>query len=101
MTTLMVVLLIGASARLTRLLTTDYLFEPLRFRVWKRLPPRLAYLIRCDWCMSIYVGLAVFVAGWYAPDTPTLIVSGALTASHVTGLSATVELATEGVEGEG
>jgi hypothetical protein len=88
MSTLLVVLLIGATLRLTRLLTTDALLESGRSWIERRLPAgmaKLAYLIRCDWCMSVWVGFAVFTVGWYAPDTPTWIVSGALTASLITG----------------
>jgi divalent metal cation (Fe/Co/Zn/Cd) transporter len=82
---LLVVLLIGATARVTRLATTDAIFETPRSAIERRLPEKLAYLIRCDWCASVWAGFAVFLFGWYAPDTMVLIVSGALTASLVTG----------------
>jgi hypothetical protein len=90
MTPLFVVLLIGATVRLTRLLTTDALFEPGRSWIERRIPAKAAYLLRCDWCMSVWTGFAVFLLGWYAPDTATWIVSGALTASLVTGWSTLV-----------
>lgn len=85
MSAVLVVLLIGATARLTRLLTTDALLEPGRARIERRLPAKMAYLTRCDWCMSVWVGFAVFPLGWYAPDTIGWVVSGALTASLITG----------------
>lgn len=92
---LFVVLLIGATVRLTRLLTTDALLEPGRARIERRLPTRAAYLLRCDWCMSVWVGFATFGLGWYAPDTIAFIVSGALTASLVTGWSTLIAGAIE------
>lgn len=95
MSTLLVVLLIGATTRLTRLLTTDALLEPGRARIERRVPAKVAYLIRCDWCMSVWVGFAVFGLGWYAPDTAVWVVSGALTASLVTGWLSLVAAAIE------
>lgn len=88
MTTLLVVLLIGATLRLTRLLTSDAILEPLR----SRFTGRIGYMVRCDWCMSWWVGLVVFLVGWNAPDPAVWIVSGALTASHVAGLLALIEV---------
>ena len=93
MSALIALLLIGATVRLTRLLTTDYIFESLRCWIERRLPEGVAYMVRCDWCLSVYVGVAVFVAGWYAPDTAVLIVAGALTGSLVAGWSSIVEVA--------
>ena len=95
MATLLVVLLVGATIRLTRLITADALLERPRSWIEKRLPESLAYLLRCDWCMSVWVGLAVFILGRYAPDTPVWIVAGALTASQVTGWSMVVSTAIE------
>ena len=92
---LLVVLLIGATIRLTRLLTTDALLEPARSRIEPRLPAKMAYLIRCDWCMSVWVGFAVFLLGWHAPDSAVWVVSGALTASLLTGWSTLVASAIE------
>lgn len=92
---LLVVLLIGATVRLTRLLTTDALLEPGRARIERRLPAKAAYLTRCDWCTSVWVGFATFPLGWYAPDTIVWVVSGALTASLVTGWSTLVASAIE------
>jgi len=85
MDVLAVLLLLAATARVTSLITTDFIFEPLRSAICSRVGDRLAYLIRCDWCMSVWVGVAVFLFGWYAPDTVVLIVSGALAGSLVTG----------------
>jgi hypothetical protein len=95
MSTLLVVLLIGATVRLTRLLTTDALLEPGRAWIERRSPAKVAYLTRCDWCMSVWVGFAVFGLGWYAPDTAAFVVSGALTAALVTGWASLVTQAIE------
>lgn len=93
--TLSVILAVLATARLTRLITTDVLFEDPRAWVVRKLigPGRsralrdkLAYLIVCDWCASMYVGAAVFGAWWAWGETMWFIwAAGALTASYVTG----------------
>jgi hypothetical protein len=93
--TLSVVLAVLATARLTRLVTTDVLFETPRTAVLQKLinPGRarvlrdkLAYLVVCDWCASMYVAPAVFGAWWAWGETMWFIwATGALTASYVTG----------------
>jgi hypothetical protein len=95
MPVLLVALLIGATIRLTRLLTTDALLEPGRALVERHVPAKVAYLIRCDWCMSVWVGFATFLLGWYAPDTAVWVVSGALTSSLITGWSTLITAAVE------
>jgi hypothetical protein len=47
--------------------------------------PMLAYLARCPWCVSIYVGLGVTIARLVAPRAWSLI-ARALAASAVAGL---------------
>lgn len=88
MSALLVALLIGATCRLTRLATTDAIFETPRSALERRMPEKLAYLIRCDWCASVWIGFIVFLLGWYAPATAVLIAAGALSASLVAGWSA-------------
>lgn len=93
--TLSVVLAVLATARLTRLITTDVLFEdPRAWVVRKLISPgraralrdKLAYLVVCDWCASMYVGAAVFGAWWAWGETMWFIwATGTLTASYVTG----------------
>jgi hypothetical protein len=95
MPALLVALLIGATLRLTRLLTSDALLEPPRTWIERRAPASLTYLIRCDWCLSVWVGFAVFLGGWHAPDAITWIASGALSASLIAGWSATIFTAIE------
>lgn len=100
MTTLGAVLMILAVARVTRLITTDVLFdEPRNWVVRKLISPgrarvlrdKLAYLIMCDWCSSMYVG-AAGAGAWYAwgETLPFMAVCAALAASYVTGFLASV-----------
>ena len=57
-----------AVARLTRLVTSDRITEAPRNWALARLPdgPLLAYLVVCDWCVSVYTGAAVAAAGAWA-----------------------------------
>lgn len=62
MTLLEFVILGLATYRLTRLITTDNITEPIRERIWKKYPPhssKLGYLITCNWCMSVWVASIV------------------------------------------
>ena len=85
-------LLIGATARLTRVVTADYITRGPREWVIRRAgeESKLAYLITCDWCASIYVALVV--AGLMQIDHPAVtVIAAALTASHVTGIATRLE----------
>jgi hypothetical protein len=67
---LLVVVLAGllACARLTRLITTDQITQPLRAAVVRRAGPASpwAYLIHCRWCTSMWVAPPVAaVVTWY------------------------------------
>lgn len=84
-----------ATARVTRLITRDTIFTYVRNRAIVWLPARLepvAYLLTCDWCMSMYTG-AVAAAGWYAWGEQRWFtaVMAALAFSHITGWLATRE----------
>jgi hypothetical protein len=51
-----------ATYRLTRLITTDTIFEGPRERLWAKYPPhltKLGYLVTCNWCMSVWVASIV------------------------------------------
>jgi hypothetical protein len=74
-----------ACYRLTRLLTTDRVAEPLRARVDSS--STAGYLIRCDWCMSVWCGGAVVAARHLAPRVWAPVAT-ALAFSAVTGLIA-------------
>jgi hypothetical protein len=74
-----------ATARLTRLVTTDRITETPRNALVRRLgaESKLAYLVHCDWCSSIYIAPAVTALVWWQPSG--VWIAGALAASHVTG----------------
>ena len=65
MTVITLVLAALATARLTRLVTTDRITETPRHWTLRRLNPEgmAAYLITCDWCVSVYTGSAA-ATGW-------------------------------------
>jgi len=69
--TLVEFLVLGlATYRLTRLITTDNITEPIREWIWDRYPPqssKLGYLITCDWCSSIWVASIVIPSAMIIP----------------------------------
>lgn len=91
---LLVFLAIGATARLTRLVTADAITEPIRDRLIRRWgeDAKLSYLITCDYCASVYIAPWVAWVTIYWPDNRVvLIVLLALTASLASGLISKVE----------
>lgn len=91
MTLLTVILTIGATARLTRLLTDDKITETPRDWVLDHINPtsNLTYLLTCRWCTSIYTAtITATTAHWWAHTPYWTIPALALTASHTTGLLA-------------
>lgn len=91
-----ITLLVAAltTARLTRLVTRDRITHAPRRRLLSRLNPDglAAYMVVCDWCVSVYVGAGVAALGayaglwswWWAP--PLM-----LAFSHVSGWLASKE----------
>jgi hypothetical protein len=73
--------------RLSRLITTDIIAEPLRNFIWKRFPPstQLGYLFTCNWCMSIWFSSLITVCYTIVP-TATLFCCTILALSALTGL---------------
>jgi hypothetical protein len=63
-----------ATARLTRLITRDEITHGARRRILATLDPHglLAYLVVCDWCVSVYIGAAAAGAGALAGAWPWL-----------------------------
>lgn len=68
---LTVVIMFGATARLTRLITEDTITAPLRTSAmkWarrdKRGPDAMAYLwITCPWCVGLWIAFAVTLTVW-------------------------------------
>lgn len=92
MTLTVFLLALGLTARLSRLLTVDYLTRHIRAFVIGRLGPDhdLAYGIACPWCSSIWIAGAVFpVAYFYGEHAGFLIPAAALSASYLYGIVAT------------
>lgn len=55
-------------------------------------PPKLAYLLTCPWCASIYVGaVAAPLVYWFGSSPWLLVPALALALSHVSGFLATKE----------
>lgn len=94
--TTMLLLILGAlaTARITRLITTDRITEGPRNWVIRKLDPNslTAYLIVCDWCSSVYVGAGVAAAGaalgWWSWS---VAIPAALAFSYIAGYLASRE----------
>jgi len=58
-----------ATGRLTRLVTRDRITHAPRRRLLLKLDPEglAAYLVVCDWCVSVYVGAGVALLLWAGP----------------------------------
>ena len=86
---LLVVLAIGATVRLTRLVTADYLGHTIRERLTDRWgeDSHRAYLIGCDYCASMYLApIVATVTVLWGDNRVILIGLLALTASQVAGM---------------
>lgn len=87
-------LILGATARLTRLITTDVLLAGLRHRVEYRfgdssLP---AYLITCTWCMGLWIGTCVTAVAVLTHANGLFVLPAVvLTTSYLVGLLSGVE----------
>lgn len=100
-------LAVGATARITRLIGRDTI--TFFFRDWlaartedarsapsrgvqARLYSFVEDMVACPWCLSIWVSAPVAVLAWLYGETIWFIVPAlALTASHVTGMTAAQE----------
>lgn len=83
-----------AAARVTRLITDDAIFDAPRNALLARLPDgsKLAYLLVCRWCASVYVAaVAAPVAYWWGEQPWFLVPALALAFSHITGQLGTWE----------
>ena len=81
-----------ATARLTRLVTTDRITQAPRSALLRRLnaDSLLAYLIVCDWCASVYAGAGVAAGVAWGPSW-SMWVLAALAYSYVAGWLASRE----------
>jgi hypothetical protein len=76
-----------ATYRLTKLIMDDKITEDFRSLIFEKFPrdSKLAYLITCPWCVSVWAGLTIFALRRISPETADLV-SGLLAASAVTGV---------------
>lgn len=91
---LLVLVAFLATARLTRLVTADYVTKvPREWLIrWRGEDAPLSYLVTCDWCASMYTGSAVAVGVVLWPDNRLVVgVLLVLAASLVAGLLAQLE----------
>lgn len=81
-----------ATARITRLITTDRITQAPRTWLQLRLNPDglAAYLVTCDWCASVYVSAGVAAALVWGPAW-TVWVTAALAFSYTAGWLAAKE----------
>lgn len=91
--TIQLVLGMLAVARLSRLLVVDEIAAGLRRAALRRLDPdrpldlKVAYLIYCQWCQSIWVGAAVMpLAVMFPGSMPLRIALSVLAASQIAGI---------------
>jgi hypothetical protein len=93
MSSLYVVVTLLASWRLGRLLAVDEITRPLRHRVILRNPDgKLAYLVTCPWCVSIWTAPALVVGPVFWPDNRWLMfVNVCLAASLAAGIGQSIE----------
>lgn len=90
-----VVLVVGASARLTRLITADTIAGPLRAKLitWTK-STKVGEFITCPWCIGFWISVAVTYAAWEVngwPLTGQSLAAGiglALSTSYAVGILA-------------
>lgn len=81
-----------ALARVTRLITADFIFDTPRRWVQAHAPWRIAYLLRCPWCLSVWLapGFALTVVLWWHVVW-VQVALGSLAGAHLTGLLALLD----------
>lgn len=75
---------LGISARLTRLVTHDEIMQPLRTKAgdgW------LGFLVQCPWCVGLWISVAVTAAYAVVPHTAMAWAAAALTANLLWALA--------------
>jgi Protein of unknown function (DUF1360) len=78
-----------ATYRLVKLVRDDRITEPFRKTIAETQGPpeqsKLSYLLNCPWCLSVYLGAAVTLAGRRWPGTADVL-TRTLALSAITGL---------------
>lgn len=89
--TVLIVLVVLSTYRLTRLVTADRILQAPRAWIVRR-SQRLGYLVTCDWCFSIWVAPGPVAVATIWPESRVVwaILIG-LSASALTGLLSMVE----------
>jgi hypothetical protein len=79
------IVICGATFRVSRLITHDEILAAPRMWVIDRAPTPLAYFVQCTWCVSVWVagGVVVVLDQWATVPLPWAVI---LTASAVTGI---------------
>lgn len=93
MSIVVLLLMIGATARLTHLVTTDLVSEPFRRWVenfeldhWGPEGLSLSTLLSCPWCIGFWISCAVGALTWWLGDYGWLqFIWAALSCSYVVG----------------
>ena len=90
----LITLLVGvlATARITRLVTTDRITQAPRMWMLTRVDAdgMWGYLIHCTWCVSVYAGAAVAAVLAFGPGWSVWVL-GALSFSYTAGWLASKE----------
>ena len=76
MSTLIALIIItGATIRITRLITTDKISEPLRQWVTHHNGEKgwFTFLIHCPWCTGYWIALPATITAWYLTNLPTYV----------------------------
>lgn len=90
MTVTVFLLALGATARLTRLLTQDYILRNFRAFFIRHFGPDsdIGYGVTCAWCVGFWISGAVFTTAWYFGHHPGFQIPAlALTASYIIGIA--------------
>ncbi|SNS58907.1 hypothetical protein [Rhodococcoides kyotonense] len=92
MTVTVFLLALGATLRVTRFLSDDYLTRNVRAFFIRRFGEDhdLAYLAGCPWCLSIYIGGGIGTLAWFYGEHPGFLIPAiCLTISWLVGIAST------------
>lgn len=78
-----------AVMRVTRLINSDAILDPMRVKLVRRFGPKsfVVYFVMCPWCVGFWVCLGTaWIPMWFAHAAVAQYVGYALAASHLIGL---------------